>query len=588
MGKIFACIFLLFAVPAMGEPLGLFGWSLTKIPQEQEDPDGTYTFRPDFYSLKPPGDRPAVTVDSRTAASLRNGQLQPDEAYNRRTKTAEAGEGSEDEEFVYSAANSGIVQAEVVSSTLPSDQRPAGEVVSLPRETEPAPIASPPGFAGAGATSPRPPLSSPPVSNGSFSSSASSAASRAPASQPAPPQFPEAQPAAVGRALPERPGVPEKTEADLNFSSAVSAAAAANVRVGAGGSEASDQVAKPTDGGSGFGLAANSTAQGFGFSGSGRQPGSQTGTRFEQPQYHPSASTSEGGGSAPPPPCSAETKVFDKPDHIRLDLPPGCNLVYVTAWGAGGGMGGSGGASVSGHYFGSGQGAGGAFVNTTGKVDARKYDLVIVVGAAGASASGTRGGLGGFPGGGTGGDSSNAPGGGGGGFSGVFLIEKSNKTKNLDPEKALAVAAGGGGGSGRGGNGQPGNIAGAGSRSGNGEDGRSLLGGHGGAGFVYPGCERSKGNCTIGGGDDGYQIVPEDYDSAGGGGGGGGLIGGGGGGGAGSGGNANGGGGGSSVAKLDNTITEAGSGIKAGFFHYPERGNAGNAGQHGKVILQYY
>src|SRR5690606_23159563 len=110
-------------LPASGEPLTHFiGWSMTKIEQEAPVEDGTYTTRPDFYSLKPPGDRPAVTIDSRTASALRSGQANPETAYGRSAAPVGGSESSEDE-YVYGAANSQIVQAEPIESTLPSDQR---------------------------------------------------------------------------------------------------------------------------------------------------------------------------------------------------------------------------------------------------------------------------------------------------------------------------------------------------------------------------------------------------------------------------------------------------------------------------------
>ena len=101
-------------------------------------------------------------------------------------------------------------------------------------------------------------------------------------------------------------------------------------------------------------------------------------------------------------------------------------------------------------------------MSTSWQINADKYDLVVVVGATGKKVvqtvtqvknpgggdSGTTtkvsysGGEGGFP----GAKSGSGTGGGGGGYSGVFLVSKTDASKTMKPDWAMAIGNGGAGG----------------------------------------------------------------------------------------------------------------------------------------------
>jgi hypothetical protein len=226
----------------------------------------------------------------------------------------------------------------------------------------------------------------------------------------------------------------------------------------------------------------------------------------------------------------------------------GCTYLRMTAWGAGGGHGLNNLRAAAGGY---------ALIE---RVVTGQESFAVIVGAPGASAPGSGGGLGGIPGGGNGGGSNSEGGGGGGGFSGVFL-------GTIDVANAV-VMAGGGGGSG-GGNGNVANTPGGAGGGLAGQDGPVVgTGGTQLAGFAPL---QGGAGATPGGGD-------------GGGGGGGGFFGGVGGGAANS--DAPGGAGGSGyVGSAVVSDSLAGDRTVPGNAASPLRGDAGNALTAGKVIV---
>jgi hypothetical protein len=572
---------LLISPHVKAEPLEHFpGWSVDRIAAAAEE--GTYERGPEFYSLTPPDGRPAVTIDGRIASGLKRGQGNPEDAYGRKTAAAST---KQEEEYVYGASNNGYVIAELPESTAPG----AGISPPVPK---PQGIVSSPGF------SARPAPSSPAASSASSRLPASSPSYRSDppsqtASAPAGPAYDSASASAGGApaaaSAPLRPIEVAKAEEDLNFSSRESSIAANGIKMaGAAAAEKDAKVAKGSSEGGGTGLVASREPQGLGFETAAEKKKAQ-----QRQAKADKKKAEEYQAKNMPEPCESLNKHYVDPGITRVKVPEGCRLVYVTAWGGGGGNG----PQTS--------GGGGALANGSGKFDAAKYDLLVVVGAAGGETANQRPGLGGFPGGGTGGASSTAPGGGGGGYSGVFKVAKNSAANEILTANALALAGGGGGGSGRGRNGEAGGHAGSGG-------GEALRGGDGGAGLTHPGCQATygapEGQCYIStpsnNSDQGpsQELVARDHGSAGGGGGGGGIQGGGGGVGAaweaengngaysagGSSSSAAGGKGGSSVVNMDNNILEGGNGVIPGFQYYPDRGDAGSPGRHGKVILQYY
>lgn len=535
------------------------GWDLTKNETKVEESDGSYSMRQDYYTLTPPDRKNPITVDARTASLLLAGHRSPEEVYKGATGAAAATEKAEGDDNVYSAANNRIVVSEPVADPLAPKAAAARE-----RHAEAEPQQS-----GLPSFAPSLPTSNAAKYAASNSSGASSAASSAAAPKPE-----GAAAAAPGNIIPSRPVSDGPSETDKNFSSAMNGAQAESLGLTAKDKDGKAlEAMKPKGEG---GIAGNNRPQGFGFD-EGKESGKVSGKAKEAEEYFP---------------CEGGEKTFDTPGAYRIDLPKGCSLVYVTAWGAGGGSGAGG--SV---------GGAGGFLMGNGEVDGKKFDLVVAVGAPGANGASGKPGLGGFPGGGAGGDSGGAGGGGGGGFSGLFKVYKVNRINSMAPEMALAVAPGGGGGGGggayanvfrgsnRGGAGTPGIFSKAGAASGNGEEGKAMLGGNGGDGTNVDGpkCVPNGfvNNCNNN--SPFHQQQVQRYSTAGGGGGGGGFVGGGGGG---AGSNASDGGdggkGGSGLSRLKSANVEPGSGTRAGFYYSPERGNAGNAGQHGKVTVRYY
>jgi hypothetical protein len=500
--KLFA-FFLLAVLPIAASSSGLEsypGWSLQKIQNEGED--GTYDQRV-FYSLTPPDGRPAITIDGRSASRLQAGQTSPEDLYGRRAnaKTEDAEEG---DEFVYSSSNSKVVVAEG-----PSEQAKVAE--EKPAEKEEAKSSTPlaAAFSSSSTFNAQPvaqgassgssaPSSGSTTSSGSSTSGASANESSASAENTAP---------VAPRVLPVRPGLPEPKR-DIAQADKSDQSDSEDDDSEVGGVKASN--IKTTGG-----------ATGLGFK-----------SKEEKEQEQKEA-------SLPPPPCKAGEKVIDKAAVVRVAIPKGCNNIFVTVWGAGGGRGYSGTRETGGGdnartvEVRGGSGGGGAFVNGYGSIDSLKYDVVLVVGEGGndgvaptrrvvqdgRSNFGTRDDrdveyeyVGG----------SNST---GGGLSGLYIIGKSNQSKSTPPDMALVVAGGGGGG---------GNYNGGGGANGEGHKGQ--------AGGEHPG-----GN----GGNQGGR-------------------------------------GGSSFAKLGQGNIEGGNGSKAGFYYYPDRNKAGDPGTDGKIIFKYF
>lgn len=603
--RIFSFLFLaLWAAPLWAEELANHpGWTLTLIRAESDD--GSYDER-QFFTLRPPDGRPAVTVDYGTASRLKKGGMEAEAAYTaagggaERTAEAASRNSSQDGEYVYDSSNRGFVQADPLLSTAPSDERPelAAEHPVHPVHPEhPIHPVYPEGTA-FGST---------------MAGHSSGAFSAAPFNSPAPHPAPPSRAPAAATTIPDLPAPPPPAPlaGDVPPPPAphsippppVSAAPPVGVAAGAGkdyelylGGDPAQRkpAAAPAPGVSG--LVANNRAQGFGIkppenSGTGTQGSQRSGTTKEIEEIVP--------------PCTPGRKVYTSATLERINLPRGCHVVMITAWGAGGGAGYS---PPSTEEYGwyqqqNGPGGAGAFVSASGDVDARKYDLVVVVGAAGESARQGKAGKGGFPGGGDGGSSSMAPGGGGGGFTGVFLVEKEMGGKLMRHANALMIAAGGGGGAGRGPGGGGAGIdvaegargaktASAGNAKGNASSGAALNGGNGGVGLAYPHCSRITRNgvnyCVVYEGEGGYTEIPEDQGSAGGGGGGGGYYGGAGGAGAVSGANSEPGGGGSSYGSIQMLLTSAAKGTTPGFNLHPERGGAGSPGRPGRLEIEWY
>lgn len=510
------------------------GWSLTKIQQQKADDDYSYGDGKVYFALKPPDQRPAVTIDSRTADRIRAGEASVEGIYGGQAKGA-AGPKA-DEEYVYGNKSNGLVLPDPITSTLTvSDGRPAEPTVAIDASAASRPRSSSGG-------------SSLPGLSGS-SSSGSSRKTYA-ASSPPPPRNSSAAsappPAGGGAEAPAAPSGP-------------------SIRNPADEAVASQQ--KPVDANKGPAIApiaANNQAAGFGVTKAEKGKDDKDKNFVVWPNGEPGANNNG------KPYCGLTVrKMFDKPGITRIPGKDGCPTLKVHVWGAGGGKGAGSPA----------KGGPGAYVFTQGVVDVAKFDVVVVVGGEGKDAVDGKGGSdSSFGGGGKGGDSEGGGGGGGGGggFSGVFLIPRDTPEDKmpLDPDKAIAIAAGGGGSSptgevgGVGGVNKGGGTNGATDRApgpgnGNGGFGASLLGGQGGAG--------------------------EGANHAGGGGGGGLFGGGGGGGGTSLEGPSSAGGGGSSFYRfLDKFEAKPGTGGKPGNDGHSERGRAGDPGTPGKVILEFY
>lgn len=104
------------AVSARAEELASApGWSLNRIVQEKADNDFSYGESRVFFALKPPDQRPAVTIDSRAADRLRSGEATAESLYGGQAPRPSQ---NKDEEFVYGNKSNGLVVAEPVLSTL--------------------------------------------------------------------------------------------------------------------------------------------------------------------------------------------------------------------------------------------------------------------------------------------------------------------------------------------------------------------------------------------------------------------------------------------------------------------------------------
>ncbi len=518
------------------------GWSLTKIEQQKEEGDYSYGDGRVYFALKPPDQRPAVTIDARTADRLRAGEVAAEIAYGGTSNKA-AGSQDQGEEFVYGNKNNGIVMPDPITSTLTTADGRKDPPVAAAEE---------------------PKRSSASTSESSLSglgSGESSFKSYAGSSQP--PPSAQKNNASGASAPPPSAGAEAAT------------AAAGGTPIRNPAEQAQAEQARPVDANVGLfsgGVTANNAAAGFGVS---KAEKSEEGSEKDFVVWPNGDPNSD---NANKPSCPQTTRrVLDKPGLTRIEGRKGCPILKVYVWGAGGGYGG---ANQEGSQVG-GRGGPAAYVFTQGTVDVSKFDVIVLVGAEGRNAVGPKGGSdSAFGGGGAGGNSeTGAAGGGGGGFSGVFLVDRSKYGPTdlpIDADKAIAIAAGGGGGSGSGSRGGEGGVLKGGGANGATDKAPGPGIGNGGSGVFMLG---GQGGNAMG-------------DAAGGGGAGGGYFGGGGGSGSDatlSGGDSGSGGGGSSFYRfLDNFQAQPGSGSKPGGADHSERGKAGEPGYPGKVILEFY
>ncbi|MCO5143184.1 MAG: hypothetical protein M9962_08860 [Oligoflexia bacterium] len=593
-----------FAEPVPGHP----DWFLEKVEKEVEE--GSYDQSPDFYTLRPKDGRPAISINQGLAAKIKSGQVNPSDIYANNTKEEGANKENESgEEYVYGEAGNSYVQADTIESTLTDSEKSSTSVYAglgyADESTGLAPLPQQ-GTSSFGSSSyggAFNPAGGNSIASGSNNTYSQSSSSNSGASSMPDIKIKSEQDDAVSSAVEAAATDPDafienavqeaiEKEKEANQPSTLGSVASSS-------SKKKKDKDKDSSTNSDIAINGNNQARGFGVSekSSSRDPASSEIELKETDK-----------------PCEYTRVVYDQPIKKRIKVPKTCKVVQVSAWGAGGGsatyldtrhVGGRDGGTE--YITRTAPGGAGSFVSANRKFNGEKMDLIIVVGAAGGSASGSRVGSGGYPGGGNGGQSSSYSGGGGGGFTGVFETYKSFNSSELEQTKALVIASGGGGASGRGqsGNaggldkGQGGSLAGSqgagGSASGNGENGSGLQGGKGGSGMRYANCQmNNQGQCVIrdDSGDHGgsTQVVPSDYNSAGGGGGGGGYFGGAGGTGAGVSGSAQAGGGGSSLynKKMDYFTAEPGDGTRPGFYYYPERGNAGEPDKPGKIIVEWY
>lgn len=421
------------AFPAWAEELEYFpGWKINKI-EQAENEDGSISSGPEYYGLTPPDERPPVSIDARTARALKAGEAQPEEVYGKLAGKSGKSEGTAaaGETYEYSAGNNGFVQADTINSTLP------GYVAE--------PVASRNGFRrggdsfGAGDTA-------------SYGSSGSSVAG--------------------GYAVSDYEGAPQGGYAGANPSSgsegsvtsALKSAAGAASPAATQASARAKQLALNSSSPSSLASSGLNVKSGFDALSSGGK-GTSGGSGSGGKDGRTPASDDE---DAPPPPCNKGRFVYEKSTHVRVKLPIGCGLIHMSAWGAGGGSGlqiyQSGGRDDSGtQSVREISGSGASFMSTSWEIDARKYDLIVVVGDPGGKAKqkttvvkddsndggGTRtvitleGGDGGGP---DGKDGAAGGGGGGGGYSGVFLVAKNDTSTTVNKSRAMVVAAGGSGG----------------------------------------------------------------------------------------------------------------------------------------------
>jgi hypothetical protein len=448
--KIFTLLIMLaLAFPAWAEELEHFpGWKINKIEQATED-DGSYSTGPDYFGLTPPDDRPAISIDARTAKLLKAGEAQPEEVYGRSARKASGADPTKsgDEQYVYSSGNNGFVQADTIASTLPGYQPETVMGRTRPeRGGDSFGAGAVASYGGSGSSM----AQGSDYGGGSYGAGEGYAPSSASqdSSSTGGGQVSNGLKAAAAAAS------PASAQAEANAAKARQAAAYQGRADGKNGVYAQNNLVNSgLNVGSGFDQVKSGTA------------GSTGGKNSRGTDGRALASD----GDAPPPPCQKGRFVYDKPTYVRLKLPDGCGLIHISAWGAGGGVGLQ--------TYRSGRegmetvreipGNGGSFMSTSWEIDARKYDLVVVVGDPGGKAvqavrrveSNTGGGRGGsqastvttFTGGDGGfpeGKDGGTAGGGGGGFSGVFLVAKSDGSKTLNRNRAMAVADGGSGGNG--------------------------------------------------------------------------------------------------------------------------------------------
>lgn len=443
------------AFPAWAEELEHFpGWKINKIEQAEAE-DGSIASGPEYYGLTPPDERPPVSIDARTARSLKAGEAQPEEVYGRYAPKAAKAAGSGDT-YEYSAGNNGFVQADTIASTLPGYvPEPVADRRAPKRSGDSFGSGDTGSFGGSGAS----------VAGGAGGSYGGSdygsSGSGGYAGGSGSAGYPGASGGAFGAGGAGGEGGMSnalKSAAAAASPAAIQAEAKAKAAALKGSSAGKDSNALASNG-----LNVKSGFDAINGDGKGGTGGSGGGGTGKDGKPRTLASDDE---DAPPPPCNKGRFVYEKATHVRVKLPIGCGLIHISAWGAGGGAGLQ--TFRSGGRDGTDQvreipGSGASFMSTSWEIDARKYDLIVVVGDPGGTAKqkttvvkdngaggegGTRtvttftGGEGGGPDGKDGGTG----GGGGGGYSGVFLVAKSDSSISLNKSRAMAVGAGGSGG----------------------------------------------------------------------------------------------------------------------------------------------
>lgn len=444
--KILALLFsFALAFPAWAEELEHFpGWKINKIEQAEQE-DGSISTGPEYYGLTPPDERPPVSVDARTARALKAGEAQPEEVYGRLAAKSGKSEGqAAGETYEYSAGNNGFVQADTIASTLPGYvPEPAVARAPLKRGGQSFGAGDTGSFGGSGASMAGGYGGGSDYSSGSYGASAGSSGSAG---------YPGSSSYTGGGS---EGGMSNALKSAAAAASPAAAQAEAKAKASQIGSAAKDQGTLASNG-----LNVKSGFDAIGSGGTGTTGGTG-GTGGKNGR-----TLASDDDDAPPPPCNKGRFVYDKPTHVRVKLPIGCGLIHISAWGGGGGSGlqtyRSGGRDGT-DTVREVPGSGASFMSTSWEIDARKYDLIVVVGDPGGKAqqktatvkdpSGDHAGatktvttFAGGEGGGPDGKDGGSGGGGGGGFSGVFLAPKSDSSNSLNKNRAMAVANGGGGG----------------------------------------------------------------------------------------------------------------------------------------------
>jgi hypothetical protein len=437
------------AFPAWAEELEHFpGWKINKIEKEESE-DGSISSGPEYYGLTPPDERPPVSIDARTARALKAGESQPEEVYGKiagkNGKSESATASASGDSYEYSAGNNGFVQADAINSTLPGyAAEPMAARALHKRGGDSFGAGDTASYGGAGASMAGGSSSYGGTAGSDYASSGAAGGSAGYSGANG--SYGAGAAGAVNGGFKSAAGAASPAAAQANVKAQQLAAN------GAGGNVPGSLASNGLNVKSGFDAVNSDGKTGStGSGGKGRTPAS-----YDE--------------EAPPPPCDKARFVYDKSTHARVKLPVGCGLIHISAWGAGGGSGlqiyQSGGRDDSGtQSVREIPGGGASFMSTVWEIDARKYDLIVVVGEPGGKAKqktttvqdnsndggGTRtvitleGGDGGGPEGKDGGTG----GGGGGGYSGVFLVPKTDSSITLNKSRAMAIAAGGkGGGSG--------------------------------------------------------------------------------------------------------------------------------------------